>query len=227
MNDEDREIKMLRKLLNQRLSFSERLEIERRLRELEKGSEPVPSSPVSPFLLGVWDKPAASSDPPPQSEKIPAQPAPSGTEKEAASKETEQPPHPDIEPAEAETLAHKIADLADRISFLRSYWARTLSPEIDRDAEACLARLHDLARSVPLDLAETALGSHVSLLSQKVRELKRPRIAEKMQLQILPPSAPSLDNGAWAEVYYAFRNLSPPPPEHPPGYIGDGLQQFL
>jgi hypothetical protein len=101
--------------------------------------------------------------------------------------------------------------------------------EVDEQAERCLARLQELAKKIPTDLAEVALGSNASLLTQKVGEVRKPQVSQDIQLTVLPPSAPSLDqSGAWSDLYYALTQpRSPRPLQHAPGYVPDGLQQFL
>jgi hypothetical protein len=231
MDAEKQEIRKLKKLLSQRLNYSERTQIERRLRELQgESGEPIPSQAISPYLLGVWDKPTRLPD-------VPTEPA---TEPKARAenqeKVAEQKPEPDavptiqeLSPEQAETVAQTIVALAERIEHLRSFWARTLSLEIAQQAERCLARLQELATQIPRDLAEVALGSHASLLTQKVRNVRKQQVSENIQVTVLPPSAPSLDqSGKWSDLYYALNQPRfPRQPQHPPSYVPDGLQQFL
>jgi hypothetical protein len=231
VDGDKQEVRKLKKLLTQRLSYSERIEIERRLRELRgEQSDSSPSRPISPYLLGVWDKPAPTQpEPAPEPEARPDVPATS--EKavaEQASKADAAPTTQDLSPEEAESIAATIATLGERIVELRSFWARTLSLEVEQQAEACLTRLQQLATQIPRDLAEVALGSHASLLTQKTRDVKKPQVSQDIQLNVLPPSVPSLDvTGTWTDLYYAFANPRQPRPQHPAGYVPDGLQQFL
>ena len=104
-----------------------------------------------------------------------------------------------------------------------------LSAEVDREAETWLARLHELAKDLPHEITGLVLEDRAYLLSQQPRDVSKPAVSETIQQLLLASSAPSLDLfGTMSEVYYAIHELRRAPvPECPPGYVPDGLQQFL
>lgn len=229
MRDETREVRRLKKLLlTERLSDAERQALEQRVKELEAPPSEVPPRSSMPGVLGVFDRPLPVASHTDKEETVPVtDAAKAAVADESAEPSTPEPAEADLSPEEVDELADKIAAIADRVVWLRSVWARTLSVEIDREAEVWLVRLKALAKRLPEEVLEAVLGKSIGLLRRTVRNVDKPVISEKVQQRVLPPSAPSLDAvGTWSELYYAFRN--PRPPRDPPrGYVPDGLQALV
>lgn len=230
MREEVKERRRLNHLLTtQRLTPSERTAVEQQVSELEGSQVPQPVS-SGPGVLGVFDRPQPRR----------SDPEPVAAESEGHSESnnsTAMPPIPlesqaaddELTPDEFEALAEQIAAIADRIVRLRAYWATTLSREVDTEAEMWLAKLHEAAKDLPEELSKFVLGDRYYLLRQKVRDVRKPSITEKVQLQLIAPSAPSLDCvGTWSEIYYMIHEpRRPRVAEHPVGYVPDGLQALV
>ena len=230
-----REARRLRKLLATKLTPAERTEIERQLTDLEKPPRPVQSKkPISPYLLGTWDrqKPAepksdAKRDVTP-SAPVQAPTQPTDTEHELPAQEPVV-VAPPLSAVEVDELVVQVREIADRIMRLRAFWARTLSPEVDREGELWLSRLQELAKKLPSEILELALGERVSLVTQPVRDVSKPQISTKVQQRLIAPSAPNLPQAdTWSELYFAIHEpRTPRPRTNPPGYIPDGLQGWV
>lgn len=231
MRDEIREQRRLHHVLKtQRLTPSERAALEQQISELERSQLPQ-SIPSGPGVLGVFDRPQPGRT---DSEPVALEPETQAESKNQLAPSSTRPPESqaseqELSPDEFEASAEQITAIADRIVRLRAYWARTLSVEVDRESEAWLAKLHEAAKDIPAELLEFILGDRSYLLRQKVRDVRKPSITEKVQLQLIAPSAPALDSvGTWSEVYYAIHQpRRPRPPEHPVGYVPDGLQALV
>ena len=240
MRAELREVHQLKRLLaTSRLTMSDRKAIEARIQELlsSRAPEKAKSERLSPYLLGTFDRPApplprhSVADPRvptpqphnPNLPAVPSQPLTNGEEGEPATNERP------LTPEEIEAKSKLIANIADRIMLLRAVWATTLSREVACETEAWLKKLQDIAAEMPHEMAERALGPHVSFLTQPVQTISKPQISERLQERLLPPSMPS---GRHSEVLSEFywSRLSPEQPrqpEHPPGYVPDGLQSWI
>lgn len=112
---------------------------------------------------------------------------------------------------------------------LGAVWANTLSFEVMREAEAWVKKLQEIAATMPREAAENALGSHVGLLTQPVQTIAKPQIPQDLQERVLPPSAPS---GKYADTrselyWWRVAPERPREPQHPPGYLPDGLQSLV
>jgi hypothetical protein len=206
-------------------------------------SEPGTVGTSLPGVLGVFDRPVSAPSihvPSRSGENVADNATESVTEKEPpcpeqSAQSTESADDADavcetdaaseISPEQAEVLAQRMVDIAERIEWLRSYWARTLSVEVDREIQTWLANLQSLAKNLPNEIAEAILKNRSYLLAQKVQEVKKWEIPEKLQLALLAPSAPALDPaGTRAELYNAMRQPRPPKPtDPPPNYLPDGF----
>jgi uncharacterized protein YukE len=229
MSVDHSEVERLKQLVaTARLTASEHAAIERQIDELEK---PEPAPAKYPGVLGVFDRPAPSrTEPPTPSPTIPSAAevkASANNDIEPAPPET--PAQPELSPKEADELAERISDIANRIVWMQSFWARTVSVEVDREIQAWLAKLQELAKKLPPELVESTLGTKAQLLTAKVRDIRKETISQNVQLWVLPPSAPSLDSaGVWADLYFAIHEpRAPRPLVHPPGYVPDGLQSWV
>jgi hypothetical protein len=223
MREEIKEARTLRELLStQRLSESERRTLEHRIAELEKPSSatPIPAEGV----LGVFDRPKPrQGDVAPTAIESEAQRGPDVTSTEVDdSKPNEQ--ETELSPEQVEDIAVRIVAIADRISWLRRFWATAFSVELASEAESWLARLQALAKNLPDEVAEAVLGSKSYLLKQNVRNIRKPAIDQRIQQRLLPPSAPALEaKGNWMDLYFAFRQPRvEPTPQTSPGYVADG-----
>ncbi len=235
MQETRKEVLELKKLLTTtRLTKLDRQAIEARIEELSRGPRKERQRTLSPYVLGVFDRPA----PPPKSQSVPPKTAapvqppkrdlpPSiqpPTEEETKGLQT-----PFLTPEQIEARCKLLADIADRVSLLRAVWATTLSFEVSREAETWLQKLQELAAILPREVAERALGIHVGYLDQRVQVVARPQIPERVQEQALPPSMPNGRNAdVVAELYWL--QFAPPrqrEPHHPPGYVPDGLQSWV
>jgi len=80
-------------------------------------------------------------------------------------------------------LTAKIADIIDRILWLRAYWATTLAPEVDRECEAWRARLQRLASKLEISTPPlTNLLSPVNIhLLAPLRDMTKPTIPQNLQ----------------------------------------------
>src|SRR5437588_6543283 len=250
MQAELHEARRLRKLLQTRLKPVEREGIKRQLKALERrasglhtGADPKTTATTGPGYLGVFDRPnpaevATRAELEKRlhvSEQKAAEPGKQSVDTTQAT-EPAQPvasaPEPELSAAEVEELAKKIADIADRIQWLRAYWATTLAPEVDREQEAWRARLIELAarlKTIAPDVLEKVMAGRSHLLTQPLRVATKATIPQRIQEDLLPPSAPSARNAEiMSEVY--FYSISPRPrrqPERPPGYLPDGLQSWI
>ena len=231
MREEIKELRRLNLLLKtQRLTPSERAALEQQVSELERAQLPE-AVPSGPGVFGMFDRPEPGKN---DVEPIAREPKNLAEQKKPSAPSPAKPPEPQpsdhgLSPDEFEALAEQITAIADRITRLRTYWATTLSVEVDRESEMWLARLHEAAKGLPEELLEFILGDRSYLLRQEVRDVRKPSIAEKVQLQLIAPSAPALDSvGTWSEIYYAIHQPpSPRAPEHPVGYVPDGLQALV
>lgn len=164
MTEENEEVRRLKSLLRtRRLSWSERIALESKIRELERlqsnGLET-----ILPGVFGVFDRPE------PASSTVEDQSAePIAGEKSQPTAPPDVPSTPSSEasltPNEIDALTEQITEIADRIDWLRSVWARTLSPEIDREVEAWLVRLQRLAKKLPEELLTLILENRASLFA--------------------------------------------------------------
>lgn len=224
----EREVRRLKSLLRtRRLSFSERLAIETKIRDCESPDWEVMELSM-PGVFGVFDRPE-----PGRSDSISEPPKTDG----AGKSQKEALPQPDVEksdpsnrsPADLDALADKICDVADRIIRLRRFWATTLAPEVDRESEVWLGKLHELAKNLPREIVDLLLEDRAYLMLQQPRNVTKPAISQDIQQRLIAPSAPSLDmTGTWSEVYFGIHQARRSrAPQHPPGYLPDGLQQFL
>lgn len=170
MQQSQKEIHDLKRLLTTtRLTALDRQAIEARIEELSpsRRNEERPQA-RSPYLLGVFDRPkpsreatSDSSGPQPQhSAAIQSELQPPREEPEvSASPSAPSPPTPE----EIERIGKQLLDIAERIVLLRSVWASTLSTEVGREEKCWLAKLQELAKTIPRELAEQALGPHIGL----------------------------------------------------------------
>jgi len=216
-------------LSTQRLSPTERAAIEQQIKDLEQ-AQTRQSVPSTPGVFGMFDRPKpGTSDPEPARAEAGKSEPPAKSSLQPEAKSDLQEATPDLSPEEFESLAERITAIADHICRLRACWVTSLSTEIDRQAELFRSKLQELARTLPDELLEVILGDRTYLLRQPVRDVSKPTITEKVQLRTIAPSAPALDVvGTWTELYYAIHQPRPPrPPEHPPGYIPDGLQALV
>jgi hypothetical protein len=200
--------------------------IEHKIRQLERDQAKSSKSekqtlPLSKYSLGTWDRAAsqeASDETKPltiptnkaDSEHPPhQQPYIGGNEKD------ESVPQDQLSSAEIDALAKLVTDVADRIIWLRSYWAVTLSVEVECEAEAWLARLHELAAKLSLiapDKLDEAVKGYEYLLTQAVRTIPKPQIDEKTQQRYMSPSAPNFfEAQLWFDVFYSYEPLAPRP----------------
>lgn len=233
-----REIERLKKFLLTRPSLGERALILRRikeLREVERRSTPAPEPPRierrSVGVLGLIDRPVPSSQPNPQQPqpaaplRVPPQPQPVGEEPRENQLVAHSP-----SPEEIERAGKQLVEIAERIVLLRrAFVTNPFSFEIDQEAEAYLARLQQIASTIPREAAEQALGQYRGYLDQKVRIVKRPQIPEQVQQLLLPPSAPSAPSAEWkTDLYFEVRSMKrEPEPVRPVGYVPDGLQSLV
>ena len=236
MHEKQKEVQELKKLLTTtRLTKLDRQAIEARIEELApmRRSTDGRPQPVSPYLLGIFDRPAPAPPGPPISDKTVAAPAkseaPPNVPPQATGEEGKHSQELSLTPEETEARCKLLIDIAGRIVLLRSVWTTTLAFEVDREAEAWLARLQQIASTMPREAAEQALGSHCGYLDQAVHTVARPQIAEQLQARLLPPSAPSTDPANIASDLYWYLVSPPPPrkPERPVGYVPDGLQSWV
>lgn len=224
MQQEEKDIKRLQSLLRtRRLSWSERVAIEAKIRRLEN---PDCENEILalPGVFGVFDRPE-----PGKSEEAanPNQDTARNSAPDASEPSTQEPPQARSRD-ELDSLAEKIVNIADRIRFLRSAWTTTLSLEVDREAELWLARLHEVAKTLPREIVELLLEDRAYLIHQRARDFSKPSISRDVQLRVMAPSAPSVDlTGTMSEVYYAVHQARAPRPGHPPGYVPDGLQALV
>jgi hypothetical protein len=239
MREELKELHELKRLLTTtRLTVLDRRAIEARIEELlPSNQEPASrkAEPPSLYLLGTFDRPTpaqqSQSSPQPTPEPQPSArdvPSKAAAQPHASEEQTEI-AEPVLAPEEIERRSQLLADITDRITLLRAVWATTLSFDVAREIEAWLRKLQETATTVPKEAAERALGRHVGLLTTPVQTISKPQISEKIQELLLPPSAPSLDHAdILSQVYWRrFARQQPREPEHPAGYIPDGLQSLV
>jgi hypothetical protein len=242
MHEDQREIRRLEKLLTTtRLTESDRQAIQARIQELmssaQKPSEAI-TRPLSPYLLGTFDRPAPAppsqgvsgpiTAPQPEPQKLASSQPPS--EVNSGDSAREERPLPSVSPEEIESRCKLLADIADRIAWLRAFRAVNLSFEVAREAENWLSKLQEIAGTIPKEEAERALGRHVGLLTQPVQAISRPQIPERLQERILAPSAPNSRNGeVMSEIYFHLHayDRAEPQKQRPPNSVPGGLDQFI
>ena len=108
-----------------------------------------------------------------------------------------------------------MAAIKERIFWLRAVYATTLSQECAIEANRYLVLFQDLAAQLrvkaPVELEKLVRG-HESLLES-------PPV-------IVKPTIP-LATQHWCEIRAEAQRYHEPRRERPPGYLSDGLQQFL
>ena len=233
MPENQKEIHDLKKLLlTTRLTAMDRKAIEARIEELSP-SPPREDQPrtVSPYLLGVFDRPKPRSEttltsppqPQPRTPDVPSQPPSEELEVVAP------PPAPSLSAEEVERRCKLLTEICERINLLRSTWATTLSREILRQVEAWTSKLQEVAATVPREMAERAVSPHQGFLTHPIQRIATPQISEAVQKRCLPPSAPGIDPGNLNADLYWYLRCPPRPrePERPVGYVPDGLQSWV
>lgn len=159
MRDELNEIYRLKKLLTTaRLTVSDRTAIANRLQDLKAASQKPKREPLSPYLLGTFDRPAPSPDRPTGSEALAPQPPSLAVPAESDAGEPEvpskaEPPVAQLSKDEVESRCKLLSDISDRIMLLRAVWANTLSFEVARETEAWLKKLQDVAETIAREAA--------------------------------------------------------------------------
>lgn len=235
MHEKQKEVQDLKRLLlTTRLTALDRKAIEAGIEELSptRRSEDRPRPP-SPYVLGVFDRPKPSTQPgstsSPQPQPQPVQPGIPSQPRTSDEPQVNQPVAPSLPPEEIERRCKLLAEICGRINLLRSTWATTLSREILCQVEAWIAKLQEIAASVPRDMAEQAVSPHVGFLTHSVQRIAPPQIPEAVQKRCLPPSAPGIDPGNLnSDLYWYLRSPSRPrEPERPVGYVPDGLQSWV
>ena len=239
MREELKEIHELKRLLTTtRLTQLDRKAIEARIQELmsvQKADRPQTKT-LSPYLLGTFDRPTSAPpsqavSEPSRSEPLLAPPIPSQPPAEVnlEAPARPEPPVASLSPDEIERRCRLLAEIADRIVLLRALWATTLSFEVTRDAEAWLSKLQEIARTIPEEAAERALGRHAGFLTQAVQPMTKPQIPEALQERLLPPSVPSdWNSAAITELYFTSCGHETNAERHrPANSLPDGLDQFI
>ena len=223
--------------------MAERRMILEKIKEIRDADErPKPDRSTTRFdnPLGVFDRPATAPTPAPQPPPPEPQRRPEAALQLGESTTPSQPPSegpqvsqpvaPSLPPEEIERRSRQLFEIAERIVMLRRAWVTNpFSFEIDQEAEAWLARLQQIASTMPREAAERALGKYSGYLDQPVRTVKRPQIPEQVQELLLPPSAPSGRSAEWkSELYWEVRSMKrEPKPVRPVGYVPDGLQSWV
>lgn len=241
----NREVRRLRELLATRLSDGDRRAVLDRIDALLAATKGVAAKgqgePLASVLALTFDRPVPTPEAPgrtpqqkPQRQRqVPDTAAPSSsppsTPEAVAGEKGEPAVLLPLAPEEIERRSQFLSDIADRITLMRAVWATTLSFEVAREIELWRAKLQQVAKTIPRELAERALGQHVGYLTRPVQNIVKPSIPERVQERVLPPSMPS---GKYAdvlsEVYWWQRAPERPrETEHPPGYIPDGLQSWV
>jgi hypothetical protein len=228
VRNDTKELRRLKSLLRtRRLSWSERVAIEAKIRDLENPD--IEAFRVSlPGVFGVFDRPEPGTS---DSDSQPSETKEAGKSlvEKQSQPAAQDPTPPARSPAGLDALADLITDVADRIIRLRRFWATTLAPEVDRESERWLTKLHELAKGLPREIVDLILEDRAYLMHQQPRDVSKPAISQDIQQSLIAPSAPSIDmTGTWSEVYFGIHQPQRPrAPQHPPGYVPDGLQQFL
>jgi hypothetical protein len=224
MRDELREVHHLKRLLTTtRLTESDRRAIEARIQELQASQEKAKREPLSPYLLGTFDRPKQQPLQPQPLPQVPEpRPSPAPEESNAppassqpeAGDEGKRPEELPLTPGEIDAKSKLLAEIVDRIMVLRAVWANTLSFEVLRETELWLKKLQEVAATIPHEVVENALGSHVGLLTQEVQAVNRPQISERLQKQLLAPSMPG-DRFADVDAELYWLRFSPPERREP------------
>ena len=238
------EVRRLRELLATRLSDGDRRAVLDRIDTLLAATKGVAAKsqgePLASVLALTFDRPVPAPDVPRMAEPT-AQRQRQVPDTAASSSSLPSTPEPvagekgepavllPLAPEEIERRCQFLSNIADRITLMRAVWATTLSFEVAREIELWRAKLQQVAKTIPRELAERALGRHVGYLTHPVQNIVKPSIPERVQERVLPPSMPS---GKYAdvlsEVYWWQRAPERPrETEHPPGYIPDGLQSWV
>lgn len=119
-------------------------------------------------------------------------------------------------PASVENLIARLTAIRDRLFWLQSVWAVSLSHDVAYEADSyrqVFRELSDQLRKQDADAADKLIAGHEALL-----------------LADLSPPKPTLPIATqrWFELAGEVRSeRSQPPQPKPTGYVPDGLQRFL